>query len=135
MSINYTAPPTCADFMNSEAFVRIIMGPVGSGKTTALIMEILRRGIEQKPGPDGVRRTRWAIVRQTLSQMKMTILLDMLSWFRLFATYKVSEQLITLDFNDVRIEVYLIPLEEEEDQKRLLGSEERRVGKEWRCRA
>src|SRR5262245_53731197 len=121
MSINYTAPPTCADFMNSEAFVRIIMGPVGSGKTTALIMEILRRGIEQKPGPDGVRRTRWAIVRQTLSQMKMTILLDMLSWFRLFATYKVSEQLITLDFNDVRIEVYLIPLEEEEDQKRLLS--------------
>jgi Terminase large subunit, T4likevirus-type, N-terminal len=107
--------------MNSAAFVRIIMGPVGSGKTTALIMEILRRGIEQRPGPDGVRRTRWAIVRQTLSQMKMTILLDMLSWFRLFATYKVSEQLVTLEFNDVRIEVYLIPLEEEEDQKRLLS--------------
>jgi hypothetical protein len=107
--------------MNSSAFVRVIMGPVGSGKTTALIMEILRRGIEQKPGPDGIRRTRWAIVRQTLSQMKMTILLDMLSWFRLFATYKVSEQLVTLEFNDVRIEIYLIPLEEEEDQKRLLS--------------
>jgi hypothetical protein len=107
--------------MNSDAFVRIVMGPVGSGKTTALIMEILRRGIEQRPGPDGVRRTRWAIVRQTLSQMKMTILLDMLSWFRLFATYKVSEQLVTLEFNDVRIEIYLIPLEEEEDQKRLLS--------------
>ena len=121
MSISYTAPATCADFMNSGAFVRIVMGPVGSGKTTALIMEILRRGIEQKPGPDGVRRTRWAIVRQTLSQMKMTILLDMLSWFRLFATYKVSEQLVTLDFNDVHIEIYLIPLEEEEDQKRLLS--------------
>ena len=121
MSIHYDAPKTCAEFMNSEAFVRIVMGPVGSGKTTALIMEILRRGIEQRPGPDGIRRTRWAIVRQTLSQMKMTILLDMLSWFRLFATYKVSEQLITLEFNDVRIEVYLIPLEEEEDQKRLLS--------------
>ena len=121
MSIHYDAPATCAEFMNSDAFVRIVMGPVGSGKTTALIMEILRRGIEQRPGPDGVRRTRWAIVRQTLSQMKMTILLDMLSWFRLFATYKVSEQLVTLEFNDVRIEIYLIPLEEEEDQKRLLS--------------
>jgi Terminase large subunit, T4likevirus-type, N-terminal len=121
VSIHYDAPKTCAEFMNSEAFVRIVMGPVGSGKTTALIMEILRRGIEQRPGPDGIRRTRWAIVRQTLSQMKMTILLDMLSWFRQFATYKVSEQLITLEFNDIRIEVYLIPLEEEEDQKRLLS--------------
>lgn len=121
MSIAYTAPKTIGEMMLSEAFFRLIVGPVGSGKTTGLIMEILRRGIEQRPGPDGIRRTRWAIVRQTLSQMKMTILLDMLSWFRLFATYKVSEQLVVLEFNDVRIEVYLIPLEEEEDQKRLLS--------------
>lgn len=121
MSIHYDAPPTCAQFMLSSAFVRILMGPVGSGKTTAIIMEILRRGMEQRPGPDGVRRTRWAIVRQTLSQMKMTILLDILSWFRLFAAYKVSEQLVTLSFNDVHVEIYFIPLEEEEDQKRLLS--------------
>jgi hypothetical protein len=121
MSINYTAPLTCADFMNSSSFVRIIMGPVGSGKTTALIMEILRRGIEQQKGPDGFRRTRWAIVRQTLSQLKMTILLDLLSWFRQIADYKVSEQLVTIRFNDVVIECYLIPLEEEDDQKRLLS--------------
>lgn len=108
--------------MNGQAFVRVLMGPVGSGKTTALIMEILRRGIEQRPSPqDGKRRTRWAIVRQTLSQMKMTILLDILSWFRVFAEYKVSEQLVTLAFNDVEIQIYLIPLEEEEDQKRLLS--------------
>lgn len=121
MSINYTAPGTIEEFHLSPSFVRILMGPVGSGKTTALIMEILRRAIEQRPGPDGVRRTRWAIARQTLSQMKMTILLDLLSWFRVFASYKVSEQLVTLTFNDVVCEIYLIPLEEEEDQKRLLS--------------
>jgi hypothetical protein len=85
------------------------------------MLEILRRAIEQAPGLDGVRRTRWAVVRQTLSQLKMTVLLDMLSWFREIATYKVSEQLVILSFNDVRCEVYLIPLEEEEDQKRLLS--------------
>ena len=121
MSINYTAPKTCADFMQSPAFVRIIIGPVGSGKTTALIMEILRRAIEQQPGPDGKRRTRWAIVRTTLSQLKMTILLDILSWFRQVASYKVSEQLVILKFHDVEAEIYLIPLEDEEDQKRLLS--------------
>jgi len=121
MSINYTPPLTIERFHLSDAFVRILMGPVGSAKTTAMIFEVLRRAIEQKPGPDGVRRTRWVVVRQTLSQMKMTILLDMLSWFRRFATYKVSEQLVTLQFNDVICEVYLIPLEDEEDQKRLLS--------------
>lgn len=107
--------------MLSGAFVRVLMGPVGSGKTTAIIMEVLRRAIEQAPGPDGMRRTRWAVVRTTLSQLKMTILLDMLSWFRQIAEYKVSEQLLTLRFNDVVAEVYFIPLEDEEDQKRLLS--------------
>lgn len=97
------------------------MGPVGSGKTTTLIFELLRRSIEQTPGPDGFRRTRWAVVRQTLSQIKMTLLLDLLTWFRPIAEYKVSEQLVTLRFNDVVAEIYLIPLEEEDDQKRLLS--------------
>src|SRR6187549_3435443 len=121
MGINYTAPPTVARFHQSDAFVRIVMGPVGSGKTTGVIFELLRRSIEQAPGPDGFRRTRWVITRTTLSQMRMTILLDLLTWFRAFADYKVSEQLITLKFNDVVAEIYLIPLEEEEDQKRLLS--------------
>lgn len=121
MDLNYTAPPTIANFMLSDAFVRIIMGPVGSGKTTGALMELLRRSIEQKPGPDSIRRTRWAIVRQTLSQLKMTILADLLTWFRPVTTYKVSEQLVTLKFGDVEAEIYLIPLEEEDDQRRLLS--------------
>lgn len=107
--------------MLSDAFVRIVMGPVGSGKTTGVLMELLRRSIEQRQGPDGLRRTRWAIVRQTLSQLKMTILSDLLTWFRPVATYKVSEQLVTLRFHDVEVEIYLIPLEEEKDQQRLLS--------------
>jgi len=121
LSIVYTAPFTAEKFMLSDAFVRILVGPVGSGKTTACIIEILRRAIEQAPGADGIRRTRWAIVRTTLSQLKMSVLLDLLAWFRQIATYKVTEQLVTLEFNDVVCEIYLIPLEEEEDQKRLLS--------------
>ena len=121
MSIHFTAPPTVAQFMLSPAFLRIIMGPVGSGKTTGIIMELLRRSMEQARGPDGKRRTRWAVVRTTLSQLKMTILLDMLMWFRPICEYKVSEQLMIIRFNDVVSEIYFIPLEDEEDQKRLLS--------------
>lgn len=119
--IDYTAPATVGAFMRSDSFVRLIAGPVGSGKTTGCIFEILRRATEQRQGPDGIRHTRWAIVRQTLQQLRMTVLLDVLSWLRPIATYKVSEQLITLRFADVRCEIYLIPLEDPEDQKRLLS--------------
>jgi len=121
MSLNYTAPATVSNLMQSTAFCRFIIGPVGSGKTTGMIMELLRRAIEQGKGIDGVRRTRFAIVRQTLLQLRMTVLLDILSWLRPICQYKVSEQLVIIEFGDVRSEWYLIPLEDEDDQKRLLS--------------
>ena len=59
------AGPVIARFHQSRAYVRGIRGPVGSGKTTACCIELLRRAQEQEPGPDGIRRTRWAIIRNT----------------------------------------------------------------------
>lgn len=121
MIINYSAPKTVGNLMHSSAFVRVIIGPVGSGKTTGMIMELLRRCIQQRPGIDGIRRTRWAIIRQTLQQLRMTVLLDIMYWLRPIATYKVSEQLITIRFGDVYAEWYMIPMEDPDDQKRLLS--------------
>jgi len=119
--ITFIAPPICAQMMDSDAFARFIMGPVGSGKTTACIFELLKRSASQAPGLDGVRRTRWAIVRQTLQQLRMTVLLDILTWLRPIAHYKVSDQLITIRVNDIYSEWFLIPLEDPEDQRRLLS--------------
>lgn len=122
-SINFTAPPTCAAFMKSQAFFRLIGGPVGSGKTTACLFEIFRRACEQAPGPDGLRHTRFAILRQTLSQLKMTVLKDITTWLEGIATFKVSENTIYIEVGDVRSEWVLIPLEDVEDQRRLLSSQ------------
>jgi hypothetical protein len=126
-TISYQATPTVARFMQSDAFVRLILGPVGSGKTTGIIFEMLRRSALQAPDEDGVRRTRWSIVRQTLEQMRQTILLDALQWLRPIATYKVSDKLIVIDTTpmggDLYSEWFMIPLEDPEDQKRLLSSQ------------
>ena len=121
MSINYTAPPTLAKFMKSNAYGRICAGPVGSGKTTACMMEVLRRSMAQAKAPDGYRYTRWAIVRQTLKQLKDTVLKDMQSWLVGLGDWKVSENTYYLDFSDVRSEWVFIPLENAEDQARLLS--------------
>lgn len=120
-SINYTAPPTCARFMKSESFGRLIGGPVGSGKTTACLFELFRRALEQHPAPDGIRYTRFAIVRQTLKQLKDTVLKDILDWLKHVASYKVSDNTIYIQFGDVRSEWVLIPLDNPEDQARLLS--------------
>lgn len=122
-SINFTAPPTCARFMQSDAFFRLIAGPVGSGKTTACIFELLRRALEQEECSDGLRHTRFAIVRQTLKQLKDTVLKDITQWLNGIVHYKVSENTIYVSVGNVRSEWLLIPLEDAEDQKRLLSSQ------------
>lgn len=120
-TITFDAPPTVAAFMKSDAFGRLIPGPVGSGKTTGCIFELLRRACEQEPAPDGYRYTRFAIVRQTLKQLKDTVLKDILSWLREVVTYKVSESTIYIEIGDIRSEWILIPLDDPEDQRRLLS--------------
>lgn len=119
--INYDAPPTCAAFMKSDAFFRLIAGPVGSGKTTACLFELFRRACEQKPAPDGIRYTRFAIVRQSLKQLKDTVLKDVIGWLEGIADYRVSESTIYIRVGDVYSEWLLIPLDTPEDQRRLLS--------------
>lgn len=108
-------------FMLSEAFGRIAAGPVGSGKTTSCLMELLRRSSTQRPGKDGIRHTRHAVVRQTLKQLKDTVLKDCQSWLGGWGEWKVSEGTFHLRFADVQSEWVFIPLENAEDQARLLS--------------
>lgn len=117
----YNAPPTVSRFMRSDSFGRVISGPVGSSKTTGCIFEILKRCCEQAASPDGYRYTRVAIVRQTLKQLKDTVLRDIMSWLKDIAEFRVSENTIYLHFGDVRSEWLLLPLETPEDQRRLLS--------------
>jgi hypothetical protein len=68
----------CLD--NSE--VAVIMGPVGSAKTTGSMLRLARHAWEQAPF-NGVAHTRFAIVRNTGPQLVDT---TMKSWFKLFPT-------------------------------------------------
>jgi hypothetical protein len=119
--IDYEAPPTCAAFMKSDAFGRLIAGPVGSGKTTSCVIEQLRRSIEQTPAADGYSYTRFAVVRQTLKQLKDTVLKDCKSWLGGIGSWKVSENTFYIEFDNVRSEWIFIPLEDAADQARLLS--------------
>lgn len=119
--IIFKPPSTIDRFMCSSAFGRLIAGPVGSGKTTGCIMELLRRACAQDKGDDGRRYTRFAIARQTYKQLKDTVLKDIETWCSRFGRWKVSDGIFYIDFNDVYSEWLLIPLEDPEDQRRLLS--------------
>lgn len=124
IAINYDAPPTLSRFMDSSAFVRCVVGPVGSGKSSACVMEIPRRAIEQKPGPDGKRRTRWLVIRNTYPELRDTTRKTFEQWVPA-ELGKWNEQQFTfrMKFNDVEAEVLFRALDRPEDVKKLLSLE------------
>lgn len=61
--IHYVAPPTVAKFHRSNTRIRGLMGPIASGKSTGCCWEIMARAAAQKPDKDGIKRTKWAIIR------------------------------------------------------------------------
>src|ERR1700744_1722050 len=69
---SYDPVPTVRRFAHSNAFIRALKGPFRSGKSSGCIMEFPRRGQEQKPAPDGIGPTRWAVVRTTNAQLEET---------------------------------------------------------------
>lgn len=119
------AGPTVAAFHRSHAFVRGIMGPIGSGKSTACVLEILRRAQAQLPGPDGKRRSRWAIVRNSYPELKTTTLKTWGEWCppqfgRLTMDSPIRHHVVTKELD---MEVFFMALDRDEDVRKLLSLE------------
>jgi hypothetical protein len=126
--LTYNAPPTVSEFLDSDAFIRVIVGPVGSGKSSGCVLELLRRAMEQAPGPDGLRRTRWVVIRNTYGQLRDTTRKTFEQWFEPLiqsGAGKWREQSFTfeIEFEDVRSEVLFRALDRPEDKKKLLSLE------------
>ncbi len=67
--------------MHSNRRMRVLMGPVGSGKSVTCSFEVVRRATMQKPDAQGRRRSRAAIVRETARQLQDTTIKTFLDWF------------------------------------------------------
>lgn len=124
--VEYRTPPTVGSFMLDDHFVRLIMGPVGSGKSAGCFMELLRRARLQQPDNLGVRRTRFAIIRNTLQQLRQTCLADIQLWLNSITHFRVTDQTIQIrldlaDGTKVESDFMLIPLDTKADQQRLLS--------------
>ena len=75
-TINYEMSATARNFHGDDSFIRSVMGPFGSGKSVMGLMELLLRGLAQKPAQDGIRYSRAAVIRNTFPELKTTTLKD-----------------------------------------------------------
>ena len=80
-SVDYVASPTMVKFHNSDAFIRALLGPIGSGKSVACVVEMMLKSLAQEPNFDGIRKTRWVVVRNTYRELVDTTIQTFQDWF------------------------------------------------------
>lgn len=127
-TINYTpAGPVTKAFHESKAFVRGVMGPIGSGKSVASCMDIMMHALQQPAGADGWARSRVVIVRNTFPELKSTTIKTWLEWFPEETFGKVrwdSPITQTLALGPKReLEAVFLAIDRPEDTKKLLSLE------------
>lgn len=128
-SIDYKPPATVRDFIRDfipgALFDDWIVGPVGSGKTTGIFMKLVYMAGLQDRGPDGYRRSRAVIVRNTSTQLRDTTLASWFTWFKpgIAGDWKETPKVFILRFGDVICEVLFRPLDTPDDISRVLSLE------------
>ncbi len=119
------AGPTLKSFHESNKFVRGLMGPFGSAKSSSCVMEILIRSQQQAPSPDGIRRTRWAVVRNSYPELKSTTLKTWAQWCPTsYGKLNQDSPIIhRIQTPDLDMEVLFLALDKPDDMRKLLSLE------------
>lgn len=116
----YTAAPGRAKDLSC------IQGPIRSGTSTASIMRIYEAMQAVPPDDDGIRRSRWLIVRNSYPDLEASTIPTWLSWFpekvygRFYWTAPFKHE---LKFGDVEAEVTFESFAGEEDIPSLMSRE------------
>ncbi len=117
-------------FHDHSAFVNLIIGPYGSGKSTTCIQHIVRSACAMPRWFNGRRRARWAVVRNTSGELVSTTLQTWLTWFGdLGDIRKRQKPLLTYEhvFNDgdgiVELDLIFIALDRPDDVRKIKSLE------------
>lgn len=122
----YESPgPIISGFLKSNKFVRGLMGPIGGGKSTACVMDIISRAREQKKDASGKARTRWAIIRNTFPELKTTTIKTWQQWVppNLGRWQAEGPPTHFIETNDMVLEALFIALDRPDDVRKLLSME------------
>lgn len=123
---SYKGVPTLKAFSQSDAFFRCVVGPFGSGKSSASVIELVQRALAQPAGPDGIRRSRFLVIRNTYRQLNDSTIRTVHQWLppHLFGDYKQSDQSYRVKaFEGVELEILYRALDRPDHIGNLLSVE------------
>lgn len=125
-SILYKPFPTTLKFHQSKNMVKLIMGPYGSGKSSACCAEIVFQAVKMPPDETGVRRSNCLVVRNTSGELQTTSLRTWLEWAIYLGTPERHVNPVLryeYRFNDgngmIELEVLFLALDRAEDVEKI----------------
>lgn len=125
----YKPSKSAEKFLSLDCFVQGLMGPIGSGKSVACCIKLLMLSYRQTPDKQNVRRTRWAIIRNTYRELLDTTMTTFFTWIdKECGTYSAQNMTFTLrqvldDGTIVLAEFLFRALDKPDDIKKLLSLE------------
>lgn len=125
VKVQYEASPTLTRFHHSPKFIRVVRGPAGSGKSVGCVMESVRLGSLQPPGPDGIRRSRTLVLRNTYPELLNTTIRTFKSWFPPSVFHMVMSPVITatLNLGDLVIEYAFLSYDRDDRDRQIKSFE------------
>jgi hypothetical protein len=124
---DYADAPTIKRFSEDRHFIRGLMGPFGSGKSSGCVMELVKIAAAQHKQADGKKRSRFAVIRNTYPQLRDTTVRTFHDWLppMYFGQWKSSEHIYIIDRLDpeIEMEVWFRALDKPEHVANLLSAE------------
>jgi hypothetical protein len=105
-------------FGRSPAPVKVIQGPIGSGKSLGCAMHVWAGALKQRPQQDGKRRSRFHVFRETYGKLEDTTLKTWLDWFpedKFGRFYRSKPYVHEIRVGNVETDVHFVALEGEDE--------------------
>jgi len=130
LDIHYDATPTIWQFHSCNEDIRAIVGEVGSGKTSGATIEICKLIPRQLYQWYGIKKTKWAVVRNTYVELMDTTYKTIEDWFpwgewqagRRIYTIITREEIDGVEV-DLEIELLLRSCDRADDMKKFKSLE------------
>ena len=127
VTLRYMAGPTALQFhRDTESRAKLLLGPRGTGKTSSCAYDLIRLASGRiKPDSNGLRRSKFLVIRNTHDELKTTAVPTYLEWFpeELYGAFNWSDMEYRLEFDDRQIEILFRGLDKPGVERKLLSLE------------
>lgn len=119
----YRPIPTLRDFHEDPNEIRCVVGPVGSGKTTAAAWELCYYLPQELLDRYKIKKTRWVVVRNTYPELIDTTQRTLFEWFS-WGKYNKNEKTYILNYQDGKtVEILFRSCDNPDDVKKFKSLE------------